>query len=79
MAKKLIGIQENMSYNHLARCRQDMRPTAQVDETRSPRNGKPFRSRHQKAVASATAVLNKTGKWKGTYTSSAPRMYHGGA
>lgn len=49
----------------------DNRTTAEAHASRNYTNGKPYRTRQQRAMASATAV-----KRDGTFHSNAPVSYH---
>lgn len=87
MAKLKYGIQNNMGhpwildpitghYRTVAKFRQDLRSTAEVEESRDPTNGKPYRNKRQKAEARADAKKQKTGRFKGTFVSHVDRTRH---
>lgn len=78
MAKQKIGIQANLFVHPTSGCklpRFDARSTSEVDATRAPGNGKPFRNRKQKEMARTEAKKITAGKYKGTFVSHAPRQY----
>ncbi len=76
MSKEKIGIQANQIRHPLGGKfpRFDTRTTEKVETTRAPNNGKPFRNRQQRSMASAQAAIAKTGRSKGAWVSFAPRQ-----